>query len=74
MTPAQKNEIKIKRGHLKQQKSEMNSLWCSALYKLSIANQVHELIVLEYFCYKKILNLMQNSRNTMLLHNEEVEQ
>ncbi|XP_071147000.1 DNA-directed RNA polymerase, mitochondrial-like [Mytilus edulis] len=39
MTPAQKNEIKIKRGHLKQQKSEMNSLWCSALYKLSIANQ-----------------------------------
>lgn len=39
-TQEEKAEISKQRLSLKRQKSEMYSLWCDALYKLSLANHV----------------------------------
>lgn len=42
MTKHEKSKIHKLRVMLKRKKAEMYSLWCDALYKLSLANHVRE--------------------------------
>lgn len=52
-TIADKQKIAIIMAQYKQKKSDMYSLWCDTLYKLSIANHVcfHYFNIIIYFYY-----------------------
>lgn len=52
MSKDERTRLFKERAILKRQKAEMFSLWCDALYRLSLANHV---------CFKKMLNEFFNN-------------
>ncbi|XP_037085812.1 DNA-directed RNA polymerase, mitochondrial-like [Pollicipes pollicipes] len=45
MTPAEKHQVKQQRAQMSRRKAEQFSLWCDALYKLSLANHFRERVL-----------------------------